>query len=116
MSDKTLQDTASDPERRVDVSVEDAARALVAFMCCRAGEEFVDRNLLRPFGYTLEPGPVVRSNHNLADGLEQIELQLDDLRDRWRSGSVTFEEMLRTLERLSSYSRRLRENNPAEGS
>ncbi len=115
MSDEALRDAASKREERIDVSVDDAARALVSFMCCRAGEEFVDRRLLRPFGYTLEPGPVVRSNRNLADGLEQIELQLDELAGRHRDGTLSFEETLRTLQRLSSYSRRLRENNPDNG-
>src|ERR1700729_2239688 len=101
------------PEPCRRVSHTEAARTLVAFMCCRAGEEFVDRELLRPFGYTLEPGPVGRSNHNLADGLEQMEGQLDELAGRHRDGTLSFEELLRTLERLSSYSRRLRKNNPA---
>lgn len=111
-----VRDQEQEPrEPRIDVPVEDAARALVAFMCCSAGEEFVDRNLLRPFGFTLEPGPVVRSNHNLADALLRIELELDELANRHLEGTVSVAKMVEILKRTADYARRQRENNPDHG-
>lgn len=61
---------SSDEEKAVDV--------LRRFMCCKAGEQFVDEKLLRPFGFTLDSGPVVRTNRNLIDALEWIEAETGD--------------------------------------
>jgi len=61
------EEKSSDEEKAVDV--------LRRFMCCKAGEQFVDEKLLRPFGFTLDAGPVVRANRNLIDALEWIEAE-----------------------------------------
>lgn len=61
---------------------EKAVDVLRRFMCCKAGEQFVDEKLLRPFGFTLDPGPVVRSNRNLVDALEWIEVETRETHTR----------------------------------
>jgi len=66
--------SSSDEEKAVDV--------LRRFMCCKAGEQFVDEKLLRPFGFTLDPGPVVRANRNLVDALEWIEAETGEQHTR----------------------------------
>lgn len=51
----------------------DAARLLQRFMCCQAGQDLVEHGLLRPFGYTFEPGRVVSANRQLRDELQHWE-------------------------------------------
>lgn len=51
----------------------DAARVLQRFMCCQAGQDLVEHGLLRPFGYTFEPGRVVSANRQLRDELQHWE-------------------------------------------
>ncbi|HYQ13095.1 MAG TPA: hypothetical protein VEP94_06590 [Solirubrobacterales bacterium] len=59
-----------------------AVNVLRRFMCCKAGEQFVDEKLLRPFGFTLDAGPVVRANRNLVDALEWIEVETQEMHTR----------------------------------
>lgn len=54
----------------------DATRVLRRFMACKAGEDLVEHGLLRPYGYTLEPGRVISENRNLIDALETFEAHL----------------------------------------
>ncbi len=73
-----LMEHGSSPEAQ-------AARVLQRFMCCKAGEQLVEHGLLRPFGYSLEPGRVVAQQRELRDIIERFELtvacEAQDLHD-----------------------------------
>jgi hypothetical protein len=59
---------------------EQAVKVLTRFMCCcKAGEEYVEEKLLRPFGFTLDAGPVVRENSVLREDAHYVEVLLREM-------------------------------------
>ncbi len=94
------EEKSGDEEKAVDV--------LRRFMCCKAGEQFVDEKLLRPFGFALNPEPYVR---NLAEATD-FDAQLEDLASLIRPGGPRpdFDAVADGLERIAT---RLKQLTPA---
>lgn len=84
----------------------EAARTLQRFMCCKAGEDLVEHGLLRPFGYSLEPGRVMTAYRLLKDTLESVEAHVAGEAQELHDGRTDAERSADALAQISEYIRR----------
>lgn len=86
-----------------DEDREQAVEVLTRFMCCKAGEQYVEEKLLRPFGFTLDAGPVVRENNRLREDAHYVEVLLREMVENLDEGDDDLDRFRRRIFGTAQY-------------
>jgi hypothetical protein len=72
-------------------------------MCCKAGEQYVEEKLLRPFGFALDAGPVVSQNNRLREDAAYVEVLLREMVENLDQGDDDLADFRRRIFGTAQY-------------